>query len=250
MQPPPPPNHLCTHLPASYHTAVAHTVSCAAMPSFPFSPESLLPNFPHRLHCHLLREAVLISLVRLAPAPSVQAWFYLCLGHLILACLPACHQLPGEDSLPALFISLGPSRCSMNACSTRGVCRGSGAHWLRGADPSPREQLWTTEGPCRRQPCPEPPAGEDLGLRWPGVGYETTESTRQAYGRGQFKIKFLSVGRGRGGHLLAGWWMFIVRKNMRVGNAGTVSSVRVGRHWAVIAGLSPEPCGRREGVTP
>lgn len=94
------------------------------MPSFPFSPESLLPNFPHGLHCHLLREAVLISLVRRALAPSVQAWFYLCLGHLILACLPACHQLPGEDSLPALFISLGPSRCSMNACS-REVCAGA-----------------------------------------------------------------------------------------------------------------------------
>lgn len=49
---------------------------------------------------------------------------------------------------------------------------------------------------------------------------------------------------------MAGWWLFSVRKNVRVGNAGTVSNVRVGRHWAVTAGLGPEPCGRREGVTP
>lgn len=32
------------------------------MSSLPFSPELLLPNFPHRLPHHLLQEAVLISL--------------------------------------------------------------------------------------------------------------------------------------------------------------------------------------------
>lgn len=49
---------------------------------------------------------------------------------------------------------------------------------------------------------------------------------------------------------MAGWWLFSVRKNVRVGNAWTVSNVQVGRHWAVTTGLGPELCSWREGVTP
>ena len=74
---------------ASCPRAFARAVSSAGDAFLPFSPESLLPNFPHGLHHHLLREAILISLACPAPVPSVRLWFYTGLGPLILVCLPA-----------------------------------------------------------------------------------------------------------------------------------------------------------------
>ena len=69
--------------------AFALAVSSAGDAFLPFSPESLLPNFPRGLHHHLLREAILISLACPAPVPSVWLWFYTALGPLTLVCLPA-----------------------------------------------------------------------------------------------------------------------------------------------------------------
>lgn len=95
--PHPAPGHLCSSRPCP--RAFAHAVSSAGDAFLPFSPESLLPDFPHGLHHRLLREAILISLACPAIGPSVHRRFYTGLGPLILVCLPARRQLPPAHQL-------------------------------------------------------------------------------------------------------------------------------------------------------